>query len=111
MLVSSQLDRGSKPPSPAEGLAKSRSCRSRTCQPRFVDAALGAARQPPVPQARVELASRPSDGQCLEPQDRVTHQSGCSGGVEPAASTFTGSHARLLHHKHHRYLNGTHSQR
>ena len=28
-------------------------------------------------------------------------RSGCSGGIEPAASTFTGSHARLLHHKHH----------
>ena len=35
VLVSSQLDRGSEPPSPAEGLAKSRSCRSRTCQSGF----------------------------------------------------------------------------
>ena len=27
---------------------------------------------------------------------------GCSGGIEPAASTFTGSHAEPLHHKHQR---------
>src|SRR5262245_44155636 len=46
VLVSSQLDRGSEPPSPAEGLARIRSCRSRTCQPGFVDPALEAARQP-----------------------------------------------------------------
>ncbi len=65
VLVSSQLDRGSKPQSPPEGLAKSRSCRSRTCQPGFVGPALGAARQPPLPHARVELANRPSEGQCL----------------------------------------------
>ena len=40
VLVSSQLDRGSEPRSPSEGLAVSRSCRSRTCQPGFVDPAL-----------------------------------------------------------------------
>ena len=40
VLVSNQLDRGSEPQSPAESLAKSRSCRSRTCQPGFVDPAL-----------------------------------------------------------------------
>ena len=57
MLASSQLDLGSKPPSPSEGLAKSRSCRSRTCQPGFVDPALGAARQPAVPHAGVEPAN------------------------------------------------------
>src|SRR5206468_10087470 len=28
--------------------------------------------------------------------------SGCPGGVEPAATTFTGSHAKPLHHRHHR---------
>ncbi len=65
VLVSSQLDRGSEPPSPAEGLAGSRSCRSRTCPPGFVDPALESARQPPVPHARVELANPPSEGRCL----------------------------------------------
>jgi hypothetical protein len=64
--VLSQLDRGSEPQSPPEGLARqflfqvhlqlwfSRSCRSRTCQPGFVDPALGAARQPrqyPMPES------------------------------------------------------------
>src|SRR5262245_44568435 len=63
VLVSSQLDRGSEPQSPAEGLARSRSCRSRTCQPGFVDPALGAARQPTVLHTRVELANRPSESQ------------------------------------------------
>ncbi len=71
VLVSSQLDRGSKPQSPPEGLANSRSCRSRTRLPAFVEPALEAARQPAVPHARVELASQPSEGRCLEPQDRA----------------------------------------
>jgi hypothetical protein len=39
----------------------------------------------------------------LEPQDRVEFAIRVFGGFEPAASTFTWSHARLLHHKHHRY--------
>ena len=81
VLVSSQLDRGSKPPSPAEGLAGSRSCRSRTCQLGFVDPALEAARQPAVPRAGVEPADRPSEGRCLEPQDRASSTVRVFGGI------------------------------
>ncbi len=52
------------------------------------------ARRPRAPHARVELASRPSDGRSLDPQDRAKTLTRCSGGFEPTASTFTGSHAR-----------------
>ena len=104
VLVSSQLDRGSKPPSPAEGLANNRSCRSRTCQPGFVDPALEAARQPkqyPMPESNWPAGLRRASAWSRKTGYRPP--AGCSGGFEPAASTFTGAHARLLHHKHHRY--------
>src|SRR5262249_27505384 len=73
VLVSSQLDQSSEPQSPAEGLAVSRSCRSRTCQPGFVVPALESRETTQrVPHAGVEPANRPSEGQRLKPQDRAS---------------------------------------
>ena len=73
MLVSSQLDQSSGPPFPSEGLAVSRSCRSRTCQPGFVDPALESRETTQrVPHAGVEPTNRPSVGQRLKPQDRAS---------------------------------------
>ncbi|SRR5579884_3325162 len=49
-------------------------------QPGFVDPALESARQPAVPHARVERANQPSEGQCLNPQDRVAFRTRVFGG-------------------------------
>jgi hypothetical protein len=83
VLVSSQLDRGSEPQSPSEGLARIGSCRSRTCSSRFRRPGARIRETTPSTPCRSRTGQPAFGGPVLGPQDRVSFRQGVRGELNP----------------------------